>query len=342
VDGNGKVIAIVTAQPFPDDNVVAYVWAGNFYARASCPASDEKEVVYLNPARVRTMDRGEYVALGVLSHESQHLVSLFHRLAHTRRRSSRSFLNQPAWMEEGRAELADELTSRRAWSEMPSGPARTQPVGGAQLDHGLRNYRAETYGVGLQRLRTIWYLSSQPNGLAVVPAGASRDADIRNGGWHFHRWLGDAYGRAHTAAGADAPLFRALTDSLTASGVEGLRAVVGQSFSALLEEFAAAVMLHGTGAPGSVPEFSTYDFVSLTGTLASTPPAPGSYPWPVTASGTGNAPGVSRSFESATFNGSIGPTGIRIHDLTSNGTGIGARISVESALPLRVVVVRLR
>jgi hypothetical protein len=340
VDGNGRVIVVLTSAPFSDDAVVAYVWAGNFYSRATCPASDEMEVIYLNPARVRSMDRGEYVALGVLSHESQHLVSLFNRLARTRRRNSQSFLSHPVWIEEGRAELADEITSRRAWASMPQGPSRTAKIGGPQLEQGLRSYRAEVYGVALEGLRTIWYLSSQPNGLAVTPQGASNEADIRNGGWHFHRWLGDSYGRAHTSTGADAELFRELTDSLTSSGGEGLREVIGRPFDALFEEFVAAVMLHGSATSSAVGAFSTYDFLSLTTVLGTTPP--GQYPWPVTTSGSGGSALITRSFESARYSGSIGPTGVRIHDFTSNGTGVGARLNVESTTPVRLVIVRLR
>jgi hypothetical protein len=340
VDGNGRVIVVLTSSPFSDDTVVAYVWAGNYYARAMCPASDEMEVIYLNPARVRSMDRGEFVALGVLSHESQHLVSLFNRLARTRRRNSQTFLSHPVWIEEGRAELADEITSRRAWSLLPGGPARTAKVGGTQLEQGLRSYRAETFGVALEGLRTIWYLSSQPNGLAVTPQGAIDEANIRNGGWHFHRWLSDAYGRASTSPGADAALFRELTDSLTESGADGLRDVLGRSFDALFEEFVAAVMLHGSNASSSVGAFSTYDFLSLTTVLGTNPP--GAYPWPVTTSGSGAGALITRSFESARYAGAIGPTGVRIHDFTSNGTGVGARLTVESTTPLRLVIVRLR
>jgi hypothetical protein len=223
---------------------------------------------------------------------------------------------------------------------MPAGPARTAKVGGPQLEQGLRSHRAETFGVALQGLRTIWYLSGQPNGLVVTPSGAIDEADIRNGGWHFHRWLGDAYGRAHTSAGADAALFRELTDSLTASGGEGLQDVLGKPIDALIEEFLAAVMLHGWSPSSSVGAFSTYDFVSLTTVLGGAPP--GGYPWPVTTWVSGISTLVSRSFESARYTGAIGPTGVRIHDFTSNGTGVGARLTVESGAPLRLVIVRLR
>jgi len=347
VDGNGRIIVVLTAQPFTEPNVVAYVWAGNFYARSSCPASDGAEIVYLNPARVRSMATGEYTALGVLSHEAQHLVSLYHRLARTRRLGSSAFLSHPTWIEEGRAEIADEVTSRRAWSTVFSGPAVNAVIGWDQLRtrgfESSRCCRPEAWGVAIEAARTIWYLSSQPNALVLKPAGAIAEADIRNGGWHFHRWLGDAYGRAHTAPRADAPLFRALTDSLTASGAPGLMQVLGKSFPQLLDEFVATLMLHGTGVQTPVPGFSTYDFVSLTASLftGSSQP-PGRYPWPVTTTGSGAAAIPARGLESASYSGSIGPTGIRIHDFISNGTGVGARLNVSSTVPMRIVVVRLQ
>jgi hypothetical protein len=301
-------------------------------------------VIYMNPARIRTMANGEFVSLGVLSHESEHLVSLFHRLARTRRRNSNTFLGHPNWIEEGRAELADELTSRRAWSTV-SGPAVTQMVGWDQLRNlgydGQRCCRPEAWGVALEASRTVWYLSTQPNGLAVTPSGAGANADIRNGGWHFHRWLADSYGSAASSSGADAALFRSLTDSLTDAGPEGMREVLGKSFQQLLDEFAAAVMLHGALPTSAVRSFTTYDFVSLTASLFSSQP-PGRYPWPVTTSGTGSGAVLTRPFETANYAGAIGPTGIRIHDFTSSGTGAGIRLTVDASVPVRLVVVRLQ
>jgi hypothetical protein len=293
---------------------------------------------------VRSMSSGEYVALGVLSHETKHLVSLYHRLARTRARNSSVFLSHPIWMEEGRAELADEVTSRTAWSLTPGGPTRTQAVGGTQLTHGMTFHRPEAYGVALEAARTVWYLSGQPNGLVVTPTGAIQQADVRNGGWHFHRWLGDSYGGASRSPGADASLFRSLTDSLTASGGDGIRDVTGRSLRQLMEEFAAAIMLHGQGVPGGVGAFTTYDFLTLTGSvLGSGGQPPGTYPWPVTvAPGPGSGQPPTRSFETASYSGTIGPTGLRIHDFTSNGTGLGARLTVESSVPVRLVVVRLQ
>jgi hypothetical protein len=346
VDGNGKVYAFVSAQPFTDPSVVAYVWAGNFYARSMCPASDEAEVIFLNPARIRSMTNGEWVALGVLSHESQHLVSLYHRLARTRRRSSNTFLSHPTWIEEGRAELADEITARRAWSTI-GGPGVTQRVGWDQLRtlgyDGLRCCKPEAWTIALEASRTLWYLSTQPNGLAVVPAGAGSQADIRNGGWHFHRWLADSYGSAASAPGADAALFRSLTDSLTSSGEEGFQDVLDKSFQEVLEEFAAAVMLHGASPSPAVRTFTTYDFVSLTASLfQGNSQPPGRYPWPVTTSGSGSSAVLTRPLTTASYTGAIGPTGIRIHDFTSDGTGVGARLTVDTTVPVRLVVVRVQ
>jgi hypothetical protein len=347
VDGNGRVHVVVSDFAFDDALVVAYVWAGNYYERDSCPASDEGELIFFNPDRIRSMAQGEFIALGVLSHESEHLVSLYHRLRRTLARGSATFLSHPTWMEEGRAELADEVTSRVAWSTV-GGPSRIARVEGRDLvERGFtgnppRCCRPEAYGVALQAARTIWYLSSQPNGLSVAPSAGIEQTDIRNGGWHFHRWVGDTFANTAGSPGADAALFRQLTDSLTASGREGLETVLGRSWATLLEDFTASVMLHGSGVTAGAPGFATYDFVSLTDVRLSGPnlDPEGVYPWPVTR--TGDAAPLSRPFENATFAGPIGPTGIRIHDFTSTGVGTGVRLTVGGVPGLKLVVTRLR
>ena len=346
VDGNGRVLVIATAHAFSDTQVVGYVWAGNYFERSSCPASDEAEVIFMNPARIRSMAQREYIALGVLSHESQHLISLYHRLRRTLRQGSETFLVHPTWMEEGRAELADEVTSRLAWS-LAGGPSRNATVRGSDLRNsgsipGFSRWccRPEAFGVGLETARTIWYLSSQPNGLAVAPTDGIPETNIRNGAWHFTRWIGDVFGHAGDAPGAEAALFRQLTDSLTASGSEGLEAVLGRSFDQLFEDFTASVMLHGMGVPNVASGFTTYDFLSLTDLELAGPNLDplGTYPWPVTLTD-GGAPG-SRRFETAVYTGPIGPTGFRIHDFTSAGSEVV--LNARGVGGLKLVVARLR
>ncbi len=147
-------------------------------------------------------------------------------------------------------------------------------------------------------------------------------------GWLFHRWLGDAFGNASRTALGDSALFRALTDSLAPSGVQGIVTETGTQFDTLLDDFYTTIMLHRTGAPLPPLPFVTYDFVSATSRF-SNPNPPGDFPWPVTLQG-GETPTV--SFQTAEYAGPIGAAGIRIHDFLSNGTGTGAQIHVNHAV----------
>ena len=352
VDQNGQVLAFVTSDPFGDDgdfeeNVIAYVWAGNYFDRDVCPASDEAEVLYFNPERIESIDDDEFIALGVLSHESTHLVSLFHRLARTNRLGSPSFLGHPTWMEEGRAELADEVTSRRAWFAV-GGPSPTERLDSADfrtsgLDAKGECCRAEVFGVLLQMFRTVNYLGSQPNSLVVTPVGARDGSTIRDSGSHFHRWLADAYGNAATGVGADAQLFRSLTDSLTQSGTQGLQDVVGKALPVLFEEFAGAIMLNVEDVLPSERSFTSYDYATATDIFVESFQPPGVYPWPVTTTGAGSQADISKPFETSQFKGPIGPLGMRIHDLVADDGDGDALLTVtmDTPVPLRLVVARL-
>ena len=111
-----------------------------------------------------------------------------------------------------------------------------------------------------------------------------------------------------------------------------LQAITQKSFAELMVEYAAAVMLNGTGAPPRARAFTTYDFPSAIGAVRRVPA--GTYPYPVTASGST----ASASFaQGGTWSGPIGNGGLRIHEFVSNGTGAGAEIIVHVEPPARVV-----
>ena len=104
-----------------------------------------------------------------------------------------------------------------------------------------------------------------------------------------------------------------------------------------------AVMLNGTGAPAPARAFTSFDFPSAMASnlvyIPSSRPR-GLYPWPVTLDDEG--PG-SVSMETATYEGPLGESGLRVHDFVSNGTGQGAEIAV-GFLPVgtRIILVRIR
>jgi hypothetical protein len=234
-------------------------------------------------------------------------------------------------VEEGTAEIAGEMSSRLAW-EGTGGPDVTEMIQKAD-----KVINKETYGVLLKWARTILYLGSQPNGLVGTPAGG-HGGSVYGSGWHFHRWLGDSYGDAASSSMADATLFTVLNDSLTASGVAGLRNVTGRTWSDLVEEYSSAIMLNGTGAPQPDWGFTSYDFPDVTDGLLVTQ-RDGFYPWPVNVSGDN----TTQMFTSLMNSGTVGPSGVRIYDFTSDGTGSGLKVQVETTKnPVRVVVVRIQ
>ncbi|HSG06905.1 MAG TPA: Ig-like domain-containing protein [Longimicrobiales bacterium] len=350
IDGNGKII--VLASPKATDDVAAFVWSGDFYPTATCAASNAKELVYFNTDLILGMEDASptYQALETLAHETKHVVSLYSRIAATRRTSSDQF--QPSWIEEGTAEIAGEMSSRLAWAAT-GGPSLNAAVDGESFKVGGKNtITPENYGVAIHLARTAWYLSSQPNGLVISPTDAVEGHSVYGSGWLFHRWLGDAYGGAASAPMAEASLFKALTDSLNPAGTVGLSSQTGTSFLNLYQEFVNAIALHRTAAPEPGKHFTTYDFVTAAEIFCNPNPV-GVFPWPVTTNGTAidcaASPPVrevstaTATFKTATYSGPMGITGIRIHDFVSNGSGTGAQITLTTGgQPAKMQVVRLR
>ena len=240
----------------------------------------------------------------------------------------------PLCVEEGRAEIAGEKSSRLAW-EATGGPAVNQMAVAANIG----SFTKENYGVILRMARTTQYLSSQPNAVVVTPTGAASGHSVYGSGWHFHRWLGDAYGNPAVRLG-DRTLFRTLNDSVTLAGVSGIRAVTGgKAWVDLLEEYALAIMQSGTPAPMGPRSFTTYNFPSMNRTFNYTGKPPGDYPWPVNVTGSN----TTATFGSFVNSGPAGPSGIRVFDLTSAGSGQGMEVRVDaSRSPTRVVVLRIQ
>jgi hypothetical protein len=289
---------------------------------------------------IKAVSDGNFQALGTAVHEAKHVSSLYKSL------SRFFFLNtqdnyQPDWVEEGTAEIAEERAARIAWA-LTGGPEV-----GAMADEddvrALSSFTKEMYSTILTNAGAKGYLSSQPNSVVTDPIGASSIHSVYGSGWHFHRWLGDAYGHAEQAL-ADSALSRFLNDSTTATGVAGILTATGApSWMALLEEYAVAIMLNGTGASEGARAFTSYDFPSFHSTFEYTSPGlepAGDYPWPVNTVGEA----ATSPFQTTSNTGPIGPSGIRIFDLTSNGTGLGllVRVStVSGTAPFRIVLVRV-
>jgi hypothetical protein len=347
VDEDGRLTVFIS--PVAPGDTAAFVSPLDVFTKESCATSNEADLIYFNVDHINSLSGGEdHQALGTLPHEAKHVVSSYNRAVASIRMDSNQY--HPVWIEEGTAEIANEMSSRYAWAAK-AGPAINEPVTLESYRDTPGNFTAENWGVVLVVGRAGNYLSSQPNGLVVVPTGAKSIADIYGSGWLFERWLGDAHGHAGSSPKADAPLFRSLEDSLTAGGTTGLATVTGTPFLDLFGQFVVANSLHRTGAPVGDFAYTTYDFVSAGSVYCDEWNAVGDFPWPVTTTGTprdcdnqvDESSTPSATFKTASYSGSIGITGMRIHDFLSNGTGTGAQITLDTGgQPAKMQVVRLR
>jgi hypothetical protein len=330
VNGDGRVVVFVT--PVVSSSVVAYVWSGDLRPGEICPASNEMELVRFRASAIRDLLNGEYQPLGTMVHEVKHLSSLYNGMVrYTLSGGTRGY--HPRWVEEGTATLAGEISSRLAWA------AAGGPAVGAMVRGEDKVVSPESYYAVLSLARGMFYLSSQPNGVVAVPKWASSRHSVYGSGWHFHRWLGDAYGGAADPL-ADGSLFTLLNDSLSASGPAGIEEATGKSWPELLDEYATAIMLNGMEVPAPPRGITSYHMPEITRNLySSSIQPPGFYPWPVNVRGEE----LTAPFVTASYLGQIGPSGIRIFDLTSDGSGLGLEVAVSGAeVPLRLVVTRVR
>jgi len=335
-DINGDERVNVFVSPVVPDWVAGFVWADDFLSAEECSWSNEMELVYFNRIMFDHLenapDSGHYQALSTMVHEVKHVSSLYIR--------TRLGAHHPNWIEEGTAEIAAEISSRMAM-EAAGGVAR-----GARLDRDAYPTSEgvittpENFGVLLRLARMTVSYSGELNSLNTNPM---LQHTYYGTSWHFHRFLGDAYGNA--AAKGDGAFFTALNDSSAPPGIAGIEAATGKRLPQHVEDYAVSMVLNGVGAPEPEPGFTTYDFPSA----ADFPPETfevfdpelqpeGLYPW----SHTGPEP---VGFENAIYSGTLAPGGIRFHEFESDGRGAGIELEVSTGSrfdAVRVVIVRVR
>jgi hypothetical protein len=333
LDGNGRLI-VTTTSTLPEEAVAA-AWSGDFLDATGCAGSNQAEVIYYSGDILQNLvdpDQPSYFALSVLAHEVKHVSSLYHSLVRGRFHET--------WIEEGTAEISQVMSSRIAFASAGGTPIGSE-ITGQDIVNGAGPggaVTAEMWGLVGEIAALIVTMTTHPNSLIVDPDAADLHS-FRALSWQFHRLIGDAWGNASTPFG-DASLFKALTDSLSSAGPAGLMEQTGRSFDQLYEDLIVAISTHKTGQTAA-REFSTWDLVSATqifpddsGELS----PEGAYPWPVTRSGSNNNAG----FVAATYEGAIGPSGMRFHDFVSSGIGAGAQILVTGAESGKIIVTRLR
>jgi hypothetical protein len=354
IDGDGRLTVVTT--PALPENAAAAVFSGDLVSPTSCASSNEREVIYFSQDVIANLahtdpDSVSYSALGVLAHEAKHVVSLYHGIARG------AF--HPTWIEEGTAEVSQVMSSRIAWAAT-GGPAVGAELTGNDIVDAFnangQKISPEMWSVVGELADVIINMSTQPNSLVTNPDGANAAHSFYAAAWHWHRFIGDAFGNASTAFD-DASLFKALTDSTGAAGAAGLAQQTGRSFDELFEDVTVAVSLHKSG-PAPARDFSTWNLFSATAIFGGPPEVapPANYPWPITADLDGN---MSKGFTSAVYSCpprvvggayqlpaasdrcDMGASGMRIHEFVSPGTGQGAQILVTGAASGKIIVTRL-
>jgi hypothetical protein len=354
IDGDGR-LRVLIAPVVATKNAVAFVWSGDMFPKTSCAQSNEMDLVYMDIGLVNGItgtapaSSQQWQALGTITHEAKHVSSLYNGVKGALDGgSARGF--HPSWMEEGTAEIAAEMSSRTAW-EAAGGPARGSRVDEQDIRDSPGTFNADNYNVILRLARTVQYMSARPNGL-LNDQVIGHPGNIYGAGWNFHRFLGDQYGNA-TTPGGDAGFFATQNAETSTPGVPGLEALTGRSYELLFLEYAEAVLGHSVGLGTRAVDFRTYDLLATDVLCGSDPNSVfntlGSYPWPLTVTGTRGTcdepedAEESKSFATAAYDGKLGPSGIQILDLVSNGTGDGARVTVSlsTSVAAKWVVVRV-
>ena len=327
-DINGDERVNVFVSPAVESEFAAFVWAGNFLDSAECSWSNQMELIYFNEAMFSAVggapEDGHYQALPTMVHEMKHVSSLYRR--------SRAGRFQPSWVEEGTAEIAAETSSRKAMEAIGGVTRGSVLARDAYPPRDGSIISPENYGMLLRLARTARSYAAEVNS---VISNFAEGHTYYGTSWHFHRFLADVYGGAATKA--DGAFFTMLNDTTVPPGPNGIRVVTGKAVGAHLEDYAAAMMLNGTTVPPGELSFTTYDFPSATSELFRPGFQPeGTYPWPRT----GTEPA---GFDTHSYEGGLGPAGIRFHDFVSDGTGEGIDVEVlPTGNGVRVVIVRIR
>ncbi len=339
IDGNERVL-LTTSNALPD-SAAAGVFSGDFRPTADCQNSNEGEIMYFSTDVINEIDGVDpsYLALSVMAHEVKHVTSLHNSVA-------RGTFHD-LWIEEGTAEISQTMSSRAALASI-GGPGVDAVITGDDIldavDANGGEVPPELWGVISEIADVVIHFNSQPNSTITNPAGAAEFHTFYAGGWHFHRFLGDAFGNAASAPFADAPLFKQMTDSVSPGGVSAPQAATGRTFEQLFEDLVVAMAFNDVG-PTPARAFTTWDFASATSIFVSPPEVapPGAYPFAATRSHTTGNPARNLT-TAATYSCppqlvgddyqapaegqlcAIGPSGIRFHEFVSSGAGAGAQV----------------
>jgi hypothetical protein len=242
---NGRLYMLFTRR-VDGERIAGFVWSGDFFARASCPQSNEAEIFY---GYVPANSNLEYAQGSVgawwwdirstVIHEVKHLASFASRI-------SKSAPGEESWLEEATAMAAEEIWARQVFGYAANGNVGYTASVGCEI-RGAFDVApcAGRPGVmfGHFMLLSQW-LGAPDTRSPLGSVNPATDGSFYGSGWLFLRWLVETSGRP------EAELLSELTQS-SARGAANVEQRTGRSFSAMLGEWALAAALDDR--PGVTP-----------------------------------------------------------------------------------------
>jgi hypothetical protein len=253
IDGNQRIVIVATRE-VNRAGFGGFVVSGDLVGRASCPASNEGEYYYAQvPDPTGTL--GQAASLEtvlrntkrLLPHELTHIVQFGRRMA----AGIPGFL--PAWILEGQATLAEEVTGHRIGGHEPGTNLgrevafNTPPTMDVNWYGNAFIYMAFYYGFQSRTARVETApeacspFGGARQGLVGLPCGNPNFA-FYGPSWLFLRWLSDHHGSRF--AGGERELHTTLITQ-PQSGLAGLSTLVNQPVATMLAQWAAMQYVDG-------------------------------------------------------------------------------------------------
>lgn len=269
VDGNGRVVIIISREVNRISNALGFVVSSDFFP-FSCPGSNGGEFYYArapDPGGAVIGPDGEGRPYSVQDALADAPVLLAHEATHIIQFGRRIFLEevnfiQTVWELEGQATLAEEVTGFRvhslqprqnlgfgvAFNDPPRGPEFWYQAGLVDLAvyHGFRSPEDRSVGA--------------PEGCGWLGRDAQGPCRIMSGGrlqdytrlpygvaWSFLRWISDHYGDRFP--GGERELHRRMVENPN-QGFQTIQDVLGEPVPPLLARWAASLYTDGRLPPG--------------------------------------------------------------------------------------------
>lgn len=233
-DGDGRVRIVFTRAVNQQGGLLGFAFAGDFFDRETCAASDRGEILY---AVVPTEPGSGFIGFtrenwyrfirASIVHELKHVAAIAERFARSAPRL------EEVWLEEATAMAAEEIWARHVHGLSPGSNADHR----ATLFCEVRPTTAACAGrpvVMLPHFERLYdYYATIESSSPLGPV-ATGDVSFYGSAWSLVRWAADHF------APAEAAFFGALTRETQLTGVANLEARTGRTFPELLALWALA------------------------------------------------------------------------------------------------------